>query len=208
MRSSSLLMPILALAIGSACSKSDTSDESTDSAGSAQSISVDTASANAAVAQQPGTGASAPVTVEDIDRWQRGMDAELKAVQDAGSRLKTAKTSQDTLEAMMGANEMNTVEAGAKAAGLDTERYKFVRTNLSSAVGALSPIEMEMNTKDMPPSMVEEMNKSRAATLAQMATDVPAPVVEALRPRAAALRKQSMTLVGERLKASGIATQQ
>jgi hypothetical protein len=41
-----------------------------------------------------------------------------------------------------------------------------------------------------------------------MAVDVPAPVVEALRARAAALRKPDMTLVGERLKASGVAVQQ
>ncbi|HEX6575884.1 MAG TPA: hypothetical protein VF042_13020, partial [Gemmatimonadaceae bacterium] len=184
------------------CSKTDSADASS-SDSVQQATAVDTAAANAAVAQQPGTGNAAPVTVEDIDRWQRGMEAELKAVQDAGVKLKAARNSQDTLDAMIGANEMSTLEAGARAAGLDPERYKFVRTALSSAVGALSPIEMEMNTKDMPPSMVEEMNKSRAASLAQIATDVPAPVVEALRPRAAALRKQSMTLVGERLRSSG-----
>ena len=34
----------------------------------------------------------------------------------------------------MAVQEMATVEAGAKAAGLDPERYKFIRSNLS-AVG-------------------------------------------------------------------------
>ena len=200
MRYPVLLMSIVAAA---ACGKSDSAENVGDTAQVAQAASVDTQSANAAVAQQAGTGSSAPVSVDDIDRWQRGMEAELKAVQDAGVKLKSARTSQDSLDAMMGANEMSTLEVGAKAAGLDTERYKFVRTTLSVATGALSPIEMEMNTKEMPPSMIEEMNKGRAATLQRMTADVPAPVVEALRPRAAALRKQDMTLVGERLKASG-----
>jgi hypothetical protein len=209
MRSSSLLIGAVIVAIGSACGKSEGADgAASDSTTAAQTVQADTQTANAAVAQQPGTGAAAPLTVGDIDKWQRGMEAELKAVQDAGAKLRNAKTSQDSLDAMMGANDMTTAEAGAKAAGLDIERYKFVRTNLSVAAGALSPIEMEMNTKDMPPSMIEEMNKGRAATLERMAVDVPAPVVEALRARAAALRKQDMTLVGERLKASGVAVQQ
>lgn len=202
MRSSSLLISTALILTAAACGKSDSSQNAADTANAGQA-QADTQTANAAVAQQAGTGTSAPLSVDDIDRWQRGMEAELKAVQDAGIKLKSARTSQDTLEAMMGANEMSTLEAGAKAAGLDPERYKFVRTNLSAATGSLSPIEMEMNTKDMPPSMIEEMNKSRAATLERMKVDVPPPVVEALRPRAAALRKQDMTLVGERLKASG-----
>ena len=209
MRSSSLLMGIIIVAVGSACGKSDGAKGSgSDSSNISQTAQADTQTATEAVAQQAGTGAAAPLTVGDIDKWQRGMEAELKAVQEAGVKLKNAKTSQDTLEAMMGANEMNTLEAGAKAAGLDVERYKFVRTNLSAATGALSPIEMEMNTKEMPASMIDEMNKGRAATLERMAVDVPAPVVEALRARAASLRKQDMTLVGERLKASGIGVQQ
>jgi hypothetical protein len=37
-----------------------------------------------------------------------------------------------------------------------------------------------------------------------MEKDVPAEVVEALRPRAAELRKQSLELVGARLKAAGM----
>jgi hypothetical protein len=209
MRSSSLLIGIVIVAAAAACGKGDGAGAAgSDSTNVSQTMQADTQTANAAVAQQAGTGAAAPLTVDDIDRWQRGMEAELKAVQDAGVKLRNAKNSQDSLEAMMGANDMNTAEAGAKAAGLDVERYKFVRTNLSAAAGALSPIEMEMNTKDMPASMIEEMNKGRAATLERMVVDVPTPVVEALRPRAAELRKQDMTLVGERLKASGIAGQQ
>lgn len=146
---------------------------------------------------------SAPLAVEDIDRWQRGMEAELTAVREAGAKLRSAKTGADTLSAMMGANDMTTRDAGAAAAGLSSERYQFVRTTLSSAVGSLSPLEQEMKVSDMPPAMVEQMKQAREAGLAQLATAVPPAVLDALRPRAGALRKQDLTLTGERLKAAG-----
>lgn len=181
-----------------ACGKSESSADTT---------LIDTASqaaaAPAATQSQPTTTNSEPVSVDDIDRWQRGMAAELKAVQDAGAKLKAAKTANDTLDATMAANDMSTRDAGAAAAGLNPDRYQFVRTTLSSAVGKLSPIEMEMNVKEMPPEMIAQMQKSREESLKQMSNEVPAAVIEALRPRAAELRKQDMTLTGERLKASG-----
>jgi len=181
-----------------ACGKSESSADTT---------SIDTASqaaaAPAATQSQPTTTNSEPVSVDDIDRWQRGMAAELKAVQDAGVKLKAAKTANDTLDATMAANDMSTRDAGAAAAGLNPDRYQFVRTTLSSAVGKLSPLEMEMNVKEMPPEMIAQMQKSREESLKQMSNEVPAAVIEALRPRAAELRKQDMTLTGERLTASG-----
>lgn len=35
---------------------------------------------------------SAPLSVEDIERWEKGMVAELAAVQDSGTKLVTART--------------------------------------------------------------------------------------------------------------------
>jgi hypothetical protein len=198
-RLSSFIVAGIAIATA-ACSKAESSADTT---------AVDTAAQAAATAtpapSQPTSTNSAPVTVEDIDRWVRGMAAELKAVQDAGAKLKAAKNANDTLSATMAANDMSTRDAGAAAAGLDPERYQFVRTTLSSAVGKLSPIEMEMNVKEMPPEMIAQMQQSREESLKQMSNDVPPAVIEALRPRAAELRKQDMTLTGERLKASGAA---
>jgi hypothetical protein len=53
--------------------------------------------------------------------------------------------------------------------------------------------------------MVDELKKGRETAIARMSDKVPAAVIEVLRPRAAELRKQALSLTGERMKASGIA---
>ena len=82
---------------------------------------------------------ASPATVEDIGRWEKGLTAELAAVQEAGAKLKSARSGEDTLSALMGVQEMATIPAGARAAGMDVERYKAVRSNLSAAVAYLTP---------------------------------------------------------------------
>lgn len=149
-------------------------------------------------------GTNAPVTVADIGSWQKGLAAELEAVRAAGARLKEAKTSDDTLSAMMGLQEMATWEAGAKAAGLDVERYKFVNSELSAATSYLTPALGGIDTTMLSPAQRDELRQSNADQLKQMEDRVPADVVEALKPRAAELRKQVLELAGERLKNAGV----
>lgn len=147
---------------------------------------------------------SAPLTPADVQRWERGIEGELKAVQAAGAKMKSARTGEDSLNAMMGVQEMTTVAAGAQAAGVDEERYKFIRSNLSAAVSYLTPPELEgMDTTKMPQSMRDEFRTSRETQLKRMENDVPADVVELLRPRATELRKKDMELTGARLKGAG-----
>lgn len=193
-----------ALIVTAGCGAKDKNGDAGDSA----VVEADTASVEGAPSQAtatpPAQSTSAPLTVADIERWQRGMEAELRAVQDASGKMKSAKNAEDTAKVIYSVNDMSTRDAGASAAGLDPERYQFVRTTLSSAVAQLSPLEMEMKIDQMPASMVEELKKGRITALERMADKVPAEVVEALRPSAAALRKQDMTLTGERLKAAGI----
>ena len=169
-----------------------------------EAAATEASPAPAAPAPPAAEQTSAPLAVEDIDRWQRGMAAELEAVRAAGAKLKAAKSGADTVSAMMGANDMATRDAGAAAAGLSPERYQFVRTTLSSAAGSLSPLEEEMKVSDMSPEMVAQMKQAREAGLGQLATAMPSAVIDALRPRAGALRKQDLTLTGERLKAAGV----
>jgi hypothetical protein len=152
----------------------------------------------------PSAGTVAPVTVAEIEGWKKGMSAELELVRAAGTKLKEAKTADDTLSAIMGLQEMATWEAVAKAADLDVERYKFVSSELSAAVSYLTPQLGGIDTTILSPAQRQELRESNAAQLKQMEERVPAEVVEALRPRAVDLRKQNLELAAERLKSAGV----
>src|SRR6185312_2396596 len=155
-----------------------------------------------------GTSSAAPTAEalgpDDIDRWQRGMDAELTAVHDAGIRLTNAKNSTDSLNAIFAANGSATRAAGAKAAGVDEARYQLIANTLASLAAGMSPLEQEMDVAKMPASAVDAMKHARRQSLASVSATLSPALVEAMRPRAAALRKQALTLAGERLKAAGM----
>jgi hypothetical protein len=185
-------------------------DSRTEDAARSAEAGTDTAAGDQAAQPTPGAApdvsadATAPVTVSDIESWHKGMAAELEAVRNAGARMKEAKTSDDTLSAMMGMQEMATQEVGAKAAGLDLERYKFINSELSAAVSYLTPALGGIDTTMLSPAQRDELRESNAAQLKQMEERVPTGVVDALRPRAAELRKQSLELAAERLKSAGV----
>ncbi len=163
------------------------------------------ASGEAAPAPDPaGTAASAPLSVADIERWAKGMAAELAAVQEAGAKLASAKNGEDTLSAIMGVQEMSTTPAGARAAGLDPERYNVVRSELSAAVTYLTPYLGGIDMTMLSAAQREEMRQMNAAQLKQMEGRVPAEVVEALKPGAEALRKKDLELTAARLKGAGM----
>ena len=202
------LAVFFALSCGKRSAETSTADASYGNNDVAEAQTSDTAqSSDTAGSPQSGmpvNSASAPLTTADVQRWERGMQGELKAVQAAGAKMKSARTGEDSLNAMMGVQEMTTVSAGAQAAGVDEERYKFIRSNLSAAVSYLTPPELEgMDTTKMPQSLRDEFRTGREAQLQRMAQDVPAEVVNALRPRAAELRKKDMELAGARLKGAG-----
>ena len=150
------------------------------------------------------SGAPAPVKTDDIDRWRKGMAAELEAVRAAGAKMKEARTSEDTLSAMMAVQEMATQEAGAKAAGTDLDRYRFIHSELSAATSYLTPHLGGIDTTMLSQAQRDELRQSNEAQLKQMEDRVPPDVVEALKPRAEVLRKQNLELVAERLKSAGM----
>lgn len=152
-------------------------------------------------AAEPGQAA---ITVADIDRWNKGMAGELEAVHGATARLKQAKTSDDTVNAMMAMQDMATVEVGAKAAGVDHDRYQLIRTNLSSAASYLAPHIGGLDRSTLTPAQRTEMQQSNAAQLEQMKDVVPPDVVAALTPRAAELRTKDVELTVARIKGSGM----
>jgi hypothetical protein len=155
-----------------------------------------------APAPAPDAG-DAPLEAADVDRWQKGMEAELQAVKEAGAKLGAAKSGMDSLAAINGTIEMSTRAAGAAAAGVSEDRYQKIRGTLGELVGQMVPSEMETGGQ-MPAAMVEQMKQGREAGLAQLVGTLPPALVEAIRPRAQALRTQQLTLVGERMRAAGM----
>jgi hypothetical protein len=147
---------------------------------------------------------SAPLSVGDIERWEKGMAAELAAVRGSGAKLASARTGEDTLSALMGVQEMTTTAVGAEAAGVDQERYQTVRSNLAAAVAYLTPHLGGIDTTMLSVAQREEMRQMNAAQLKQLEGAVPPEVVEALKPKAEALRKKELELAGARLKGAGI----
>jgi len=196
---------LLAVGLLFACGRKDAQpDVSADTASGEESAAQDTSSSAAPATQPTGTPTSAPLTPADIERWTKGIDGELQAVREAGAKLKSARTSDDTLNAMMGVQEMATVDAGAKAAGVDPERYKFIRSNLSAVVGYLTPSLGGIDTTSLPQAQRDELRKGNEAQIQRMQQEVPADVVDAVKPRAAELRKKDMELVAARLKGAGM----
>ena len=196
---------LLAVGLLFACGRKDAQpDVSADTASGEESAAQDTSSSAAPAAQPTGNPTSAPLTPADIERWTKGIDGELQAVREAGAKLKSARSSEDTLNAMMGVQEMATVDAGAKAAGIDPERYKFIRSNLSAVVGYLTPSLGGIDTTSLPQAQRDELRKGNEAQIQRMQQEVPADVVDALKPRAAELRKKDMELVAARLKGAGM----
>jgi hypothetical protein len=161
------------------------------------------ASSDAAPAAAPADAGQQPLTVADIDRWDKGMAAELEAVHAAGARLKQAKTADDTMTAMTGMLDTGTLEAGAQAAGVDRERYNLMRGTFSAAAGYLAPSVGGLDTTGLSPDQRAEMARGNAAQLDQMKDVVPPDVVAALTPRAAELRKKDLELTVARLKGAG-----
>jgi hypothetical protein len=175
-----------------------------DTAATSDSVAADPTPPAPAPAPSAAQPADAPLTVADIARWRQGMDAEMKAVQDATQKIKTAKNGDDTLSAMMAMTETSTTPVGASAAGVDENRYKVIRSTFSELVAQLTPPALEgMDTTQMPPSLRAEFAKGREQTLARLAPSLAPGVVDSLRPHAVEMRKQVMALVGARLKGAG-----
>jgi len=68
--------------------------------------------------------------------------------------------------------------------------YKLIRSDLSAAAGYPAPQIGGLDTTMLSAAQREEMRQGNDAQLKAMEGRVPSPLVEALRPRAAELRKQ------------------
>jgi hypothetical protein len=195
---------LLAMVLLSACGRKDANPDTSAETASGEAAASTESPSTSQTSQPASNPTSAPLTTTDIQRWEKGLDGEMQAVEEAAAKFKSARTSEDTLNAMMGVQEMSTREAGAKAAGLDPERYGFIRSNLSAVVGYLTPALGGIDTTMLSQAQRDELRQENEAQLQRMQQDVPAEVVEAIRPRAEELRKKDMELVGARLKGAGM----
>jgi hypothetical protein len=186
-----------------ACGGQDSKPTPDAADGAVDSTSEQNAAVDTMMAPSSAPAGQAALTVADIDRWEKGMAGELEAVRAAAAKVKEAKNANDTLTAMMGVQDMATAAAGAKAAGVNEERYKLIRSDLSAAASYLTPTLGGIDTTMLSPEQRAELKRNNEAQLEQMKDRVPADVVAALRPRAAELRKKDLELVGERLKGAG-----
>lgn len=189
-----------------ACTKGESTD-TTDSAIAADSsamVADATPAAETNSASSSSSNANAPLVVDDLDRWQRGMAAEAAAVNDAIAKLASAKTESDSTNLMMGTAELSTRRAGADAAGIDEARYQHIASTLSNLASQLVPLEQEMDVTQMPAAMLAEMKQARAAGTARVTAGVAPEVVTAMTARATALRTQEKALLAARAKALGM----
>ncbi|HEX2190008.1 MAG TPA: hypothetical protein VHG51_13970 [Longimicrobiaceae bacterium] len=192
----------LALLLAAGCGGESPDTSAEDSASAEEAVVVDAASQEAAPPASADPS-SAPLAAADIDRWQRGMEAEIQAIREAGT-LASARTGEDSLKVLSAATESSTLAAGARAAGVDQERYRFIKGRLSSLAEALTPVEEVADVSQTPPELLQSMKEGREQALARLSAEVPAEVVEALRPRATELRRLDVSLTGERLRAAGM----
>ncbi len=204
MTSKSIALLLITSLAFTACSREE---RATDPGEDASAPAVADSAAQAPPAEQaaPHEAKAEQFTVEDIERWRRGVQAELQAVNKAAEQLAAAQDDEAKMQAMSAAMEMSTTEAGASAAGVAVDRYRKLRNTFADAVSRLTPLELEMDVSQMPEAVAQQMRDARAENAARLNEELPADVIEALRARAVEFRKEDMQLVGERFKVANAA---
>jgi len=139
-----LVISVLALGCGKKAADSSSTDTS-DRSGTSMAAPGDSAAGGPA-ALSPSTRASTPLTVTDVQRWERGMEGELEAVQAAAAKMHSARSGEDSLNAMMGVQEMSTLSA--------ERRLPAWMKNVTSSSAATSP----------PPFPISHLLSSKAWT--------------------------------------------
>jgi hypothetical protein len=152
------------------------------------------------------------LTVNDLDAYERGVEAEIAAVGEAERRRAAATSPSDTLEALADATELRTIEVGARAAGMPVDRYREVRQRVegvlrANATPAASQMMGDVDTTNAPPEVRarvrENIREQEAATARARETafaGLDPQVAAALRSRVDRLDSLRMRLVAERIR--------
>ena len=228
-RSITAALLALALALPLACGKGDDAERTAgdsaadvdDGAGAESAAVTDSSSSGAATAAADAPNpVTAPVTAEDFDRYERGLAAEIAAVRKAIEDRRAAKSSTDSLTAQFAALESGTKDAGARAAGLSVDRYRYLDQELGATISArvMSPAMLKnmpdsSTLKDIPAEQRDQARKNMQemrAAFSDSATHrrIPPELQAAFRARASArLDTLWKELFALRMQAAGIAPQ-
>ncbi len=190
-----------------------------DGEGNAEDSAAAAESAAAAVPATPpsmqGAPTDAPLTVADLDAYEKGVAREIEVIDAAAKDLGAAKSSTDTLAALGKAMEHETRAAGAAAAGVPIDRYRTISTTVDGWLGGASMDEpmrkqlddSEKGIADLPADQQAAMKANlaeRRKELEQMRetreAGIPAEIREALRTRGPRLDSLRTGLVAARFR--------
>ena len=183
------ILTVTALAIAFTTSVGCKGGGDADADTAAEAGAGDTTSASADASGSPGaSGSSAsatntpsdgPITVADVDAYERGLAAELAEVRKSADQMRSAKNTEDSTKAMFGSLDMQTQPVGAKAAGIPLDRYKHVSILLGNAISArkMNPALAKMgedtsSLAQLPAEAREQARKNMAEMRAQNSDSV------------------------------------
>ncbi len=213
-RTSAWVLTAVALAC-LACTSSETKSGEGDT-GQSDTAQADTAVAAAETQQAPAAAGGAvqseavdaPLAVADIERWERGQRAEMEEVEKSLEKLKSAKTGMDSASAQLGAMEMSTIEAGARAAGLSVDRYRRIDDMIGRVLStrmmgeATQKMYAGADTTGLPAEVRAKIREGRAqadSAFADPYKDLAPDVAAVIKRRAAELDTLRWGLVGARM---------
>jgi hypothetical protein len=172
---------------------------------------------------QPAAPTGAPLTAADFDAYERGIRKEKEILDELVRKAATTTKDEDKMELMMAAMEDQTMDDGARAAGLSLERYKDLANRMGQVLGASSKSVMgsalrqqtlaseaqidSLAAQGMPAAQIADMRKGNAQMREQMDTNeknaleqIAPDAREVFQQRAAQLDSLRMTTVGLRMK--------
>jgi DNA-directed RNA polymerase specialized sigma24 family protein len=208
---------VLALALGTVACGGDADDET-----AAEEQQQEVAQPQDA-GTQPEAAAKTPLTAADFDAYQRGITKEKEILDELVKKAATTTKDEEKMELMMAAMEDQTMDDGARAAGLSLERYKELSQRMGEVLGASSKGVMgsalrkqtldsekqidELAAQGMPAAQIADMRKGNAQMREQMDTQeknaleqIAPDAREVFQQRAAQLDSLRMTTVGLRMK--------
>lgn len=172
---------------------------------------------------QPAAPTGAPLTAADFDAYERGIRKEKEILEELVKKAAAATKDEEKMELMMAAMEDQTMDDGARAAGLSLERYRELSNRMDQVLGASSKSVMgsalrqqtaaseaqidSLAAQGLPAAQIADMRKGNAQMREQMDTNeknaleqIAPDAREVFQQRALQLDSLRMTTVGLRLK--------